>query len=807
MKIYKIIFFLASVSIITNCKKKTAPPKEKEQKKVEVIDQSSMDQPPSELVSVDYGAKGYLKKYYEIPHIQEFYEWQDMKYQIWEPKKFPEDLSVLSYDELRLLRNEIYARNGHLFDDAFLRGHFNRSKWYMPIFDVDDFEVILSEEEQELISKIKEEEEKRKELKTITDKNRLELYNADLIVNKKQFKEIPQKVQNDFSNQNFSILEANRSMPFYTYDENAYEYIPHYITTDLYLFILHKYFSTSLEKLDENFMYVQLKTILEEASYKLSALAKNEDNKNLKSSLEWAQMYTATAQYAMGEKKYVVPDDYALEFDSEKEAINLIQGEPSFIPNILVNYKELKPRGHYTKSDTLKKYFKGFKWISLNGINIKNKKELKGLITMAYAIKSDQNLYEKYQQYVSIIEKLAGQEDNLSMANLIQALGDTNLEETLSDTNVNKIITYLDGLDKERVKRVFGKEFKNEEKEIKRLFFLSSTYSITGEIFSRLVHVDDLNSKRPFPNGLDLPAVFNNKTAEEILFNEYKYGDKWSEFNERLSSLQEQFYKFEDWDNNYGYKGVQTALQAASEDDRYPDYMKTNAYNRKELSTALASWAHIKHDLILYQEKPFAAESGQGGGPEPPQHYSYVEPNLRFWDTALELVKWLENISKFDSTFASELKEIKDLGEKLRLVAYQQVEGKTVSSEIYDELHHVGGTIEYILFGLLETDHLSEREKSMALIADVYSYKRSNLNVAVGHADDIYVIVPINGEYYISRGSIFSYHEFIGEIFDDDQWKSKVKKGNIPDRPKWIQPIINDNIKGLEGQLEFRVGG
>lgn len=161
---------------------------------------------------------------------------------------------------------------------------------------------------------------------------------------------------------------------------------------------------------------------------------------------------------------------------------------------------------------------------------------------------------------------------------------------------------------------------------------------------------------------MDVPAAFGNKTAQNIITNEYKDIEAWSDYLPRLVKLQKQFSAFTDWDNNYGYKGVQTALSAYAEKDNYPNFMKTDAYNRKELSTTLASWTHIKHDLILYQEKPFAAESGQGGGPEPPQHYSYVEPNIVFWETALELIDWLENLASKESTFNDELRRIKELG-------------------------------------------------------------------------------------------------------------------------------------------------
>ncbi len=361
-------------------------------------------------------------------------------------------------------------------------------------------------------------------------------------------------------------------------------------------------------------------------------------------------------------------------------------------------------------------------------------------------------------------------------------------------------------MDKEKIKKVFGESFQTSERETKRVYFLSSTFSISGDIFSKLVHIDYTNSKRPFPRGLDIPAVFGNKTAQNIITAEYKDNERWPDYLPRLEKLQKQFSNFSDWDNNYGYKGVQTALSAYAEKANYPNFMKTEAYNRKELSTTLSSWTHIKHDLILYQEKPYAAECGQGGGPEPPQHYSYVEPNIVFWESALELIEWLENLSSKESTFNDELRRIKDLGFMLKDISKKELNNDQITKEEYQKLHYIGGTIEYILLGLLETDHLPDREKSMALIADVYVYNGENLNVAVGHADDIYVIVPIKGEYYIARGSVFSYYEFKGKIFNDEEWKAKIQNKNLPDRPEWIKPLIN-NIEPLEGQMQFRYPG
>ncbi len=805
MRHYLKIVFLITIITVTGCKNKTQKENVKTANERQVIDNKSSEETEKEesnkLSIVYVESKESLKAYYDLPHMKEFYEWQKIQYAQPPALSYPEDLSTLPYEELRLLRNELFARNGYLFSDGYLRGYFNRYKWYMPVFDVDTFKVVLNQEERKLIDAVLAEESKRKEKKPI-EKDGLELYNAELIANTKQFKNVPSKVMEDFKNQNFSIVNANRAMPFYVYDKNAYQYIPHYITTDLYLFILHKYFSRFLEKLDENYLSVQLSEILKTTSKKLNAISSTTNQ----ASIEWAEMYNAIALYATGDSLVTCPTNYSNLFSEEKKKIDSENGNPSFIPNQFVNYGELKPRGHYTKSNKLKQYFRGFKWISLNGIDLSNDEQLKGLITFAFAIKNDNKLFEQYKQYVSTIEKLTGREDNLSIGDIVNAIDGDNLDEILSASNLSSIKKNLNAFDKEKIKKVFGESFQTSEKETKRVFFLSSTYSISGDIFSKLVHIDLANSKRPFPRGLDIPAVFGNKTAQNIITTEFKDNDAWPDYLPRLEKLQNQFSNFPDWDNNYGYKGVQMALSAYAEKDNYPNFMKTDAYNRKELSTTLSSWTHIKHDLILYQEKPYAAECGQGGGPEPPQHYSYVEPNLVFWESALELIEWLENLASKESTFNDELRRIKDLGIMLRDISKKELNEEQITKEEYQKLHYIGGTIEYILLGLLETDHLPDREKSMALIADVYVYNGKNLNVAVGHADDIYVVVPIKGEYYIARGSVFSYYEFKGIIFNDEEWKVKIQNKNVPDRPEWIKPLIN-NVEPLEGQMQFRYPG
>ena len=50
------------------------------------------------------------------------------------------DLDPLSEWELKLARNEIYARHGRRFKDTQLQDYFNKQSWYKGIYDPDDFD-------------------------------------------------------------------------------------------------------------------------------------------------------------------------------------------------------------------------------------------------------------------------------------------------------------------------------------------------------------------------------------------------------------------------------------------------------------------------------------------------------------------------------------------------------------------------------------------------------------------------------------------------------------------------------------------
>jgi hypothetical protein len=83
------------------------------------------------------------------------YDCETYYYSLW-------DLEGFSDRELKLARNEIYARRGYIFSDPEMAEYFGRKEWYKPSIPAKDFdESIFGKSEWENLQKILSEEEER----------------------------------------------------------------------------------------------------------------------------------------------------------------------------------------------------------------------------------------------------------------------------------------------------------------------------------------------------------------------------------------------------------------------------------------------------------------------------------------------------------------------------------------------------------------------------------------------------------------------------------------------------------------------
>jgi hypothetical protein len=237
--------------------------------------------------------------------------------------------------------------------------------------------------------------------------------------------------------------------------------------------------------------------------------------------------------------------------------------------------------------------------------------------------------------------------------------------------------------------------------------------------------------------------------------------------------------------------------------------MQTEAWGKKNLNTALASWAELKHDAILYGEQPMAAECG-GGGPPAPIVVQYVEPNVRFWKKIIELIEltdqMLERNQLYTDDIRSKTNSIKEQAEFLLSASERELKGEPLKEQEYDNIEKIGSSFEYLTLSIIEPkkslqnwEDVKGPDRSIAVVADVYTRnvdecpKDGILHVATGKANDIYAIVNIGGYLYLTKGATFSYFEFVRPLnvrLTDEQWQEILEKKETPAYPVWMLDIM-----------------
>jgi hypothetical protein len=273
------------------------------------------------------------------------------------------------------------------------------------------------------------------------------------------------------------------------------------------------------------------------------------------------------------------------------------------------------------------------------------------------------------------------------------------------------------------------------------------------------------------------------------------------------------------WSSSVSNMWMQTLKDLTIKDPKMPYFMVNQAWEKKSLNTALASWAELKHDAILYAKQPMGAECGGGGLPDPVVK-GYVEPNTGFWKKAIELLDNTEQLLKDQQMLTEKMggatTRIREEAEFLLRVSEKELAGKTLTDEEYDQIGYVGSTFENISLDLIRQpdqwlmgwSDVQGTDKKVALVADVYTANADNtpsksvLFEAVGDADEIYVVVEMDGYLYLTRGAVLSYREFKKSIDEqrltDEEWQQLLKQN--PDRgvPAWMKEIIVP----LNGELQ-----
>lgn len=756
-----------------------------------------------------------------------------------------QDISHLSFQELRLLRSYPYAIHGYHFMEADINAFFSaNTKWYNNLvndiyWDAEEGkgkfaesyeEVNLTPEEKAFVDRI---DARMTELRQhqFIQRDSYYLGNTNNIVNLFQFKDIDKEILEKLQQNNFVITKGNNLQLFHAYEENDYRQVPNFITTDLYLQAFHMYFSYILKSLEKQHIIPTLEMLCRSFNATCIKLAEQTEDESLKDMAEHAATFYAIPYYLLTNKTLTVPSKYETEYQEEIEHIN--KQEDNF--SDFLSYKDayfpyslFKPRGHYTREPQLQAYFKAMMWLQTACFCREQQEQLKRSIFQAAVLctyKSiDQTpLIKLYQHIYTPLTFLMGEADNLSIFDIARILEKNNaihIEDALTAGQIEKVNQALIELAKHKNNIKPQIEITCRDK----INFMPQRYLSDNEVIQKLVDVNP-NSQRAYPKGLDVFATFGTGTAESLLIDFYKEPNNWSEYSKELQQLKDKFKTSKSTQLSVYELWMKSLLTMQQTDKNNPGFMQTPEWGYKNLNTALASWAELKHDAILYGEQPMAAECG-GAGPPDPIVVGYVEPNLPFWRKMENILQATRLILQQNDCMTDDLKgktdQLNDYVTFLIQVTEKELRGEKLTEPEYRTLEYMGSSIEYFTLSVVDPDlHLDDwslvqgPDKSIAIVAGIYTRnirgcnKNGILHIATGNANNIYVVVEIEGNLYLTRGATFSYYEFVqplGTRLTDEEWQKMLEEKKAPAVPEWMKSILIEKEPHVNERVFYSSG-
>ena len=752
------------------------------------------------------------------------------------------DISRLSLAELRILRNAFAARQGFVLKDADLRHIFSQTSWYDSLiwtaFDQADAGVVnpsandweffsgytdygqtvkLTPQERKFLQRIRD----RENILSWQDKSNLPAgwrFRVDDILNPFQLESMD-KLQEPLGRNSFAIVPGRKIQLFHVYEKNDYSDFPSFVTTDLYLQLFHMYFDCMVREMEQH----GFSQAVEQFCHAMK-----------EHTTGWNQAYFTIAEALItGQQPAIADGKYKQQILDEIGKIERSQDSFSeFLDyrNAMFGYSLFRPRGHYTRNDSLGRYFRAMMWLQHVPFGTDKPEQLRNALILADVIGKNAELRKTYDRLFEPMTFLFGKPDNLTILQVydeMQKIG-LPLEKILKNKKAMAAIRKsLDamGENQTRIRPKF------ERTSRVKINLMPQRYTPDGEVLNEMVDALGDPSQRPVPSGLDVFAAMSAGIAEQVLTGELRVQDAWPEYLPMLKKMKARMQEI-DWQETISNRWL-SALQTLQDTTYYhrfdiydenenqlPDFMRTDQWAKKNLNTALASWAELKHDAILYAKQPVGAECGAGGPPDPVVK-GYVEPNVNFWKRAVALNVALEEFMQKYQLQTPKLlstgERISDLAEFLLRVSRKELYAwPKLTDEEYNQIEIIGSTVENISLDLIREpdqfldgwDNVQGADRSIACVADVYTANGDNnpnksiLYAATGPAYEIYVAVYIDGERYLTRGAVLSYREFQRSIDEqrltDEEWQQLLKQQ--PDRgvPSWMKEIIVP----IDGELQ-----
>lgn len=658
------------------------------------------------------------------------------------------------------------------------------------------------------------------------------------IVNEDVLRRVFPRAQELLTQNGFVVMPRGRKEDIVEiYDDIEDADIPVFVTADSLLHVYHIQFDEALKDIEEREFYEDLRTFTDEmirdGETKYNSLdsdLKEAAGRNVAYFSVGGALLTGTRQ----------GDVWGLASGDIVQELRLIDVHQGFAPSPIFKYKEdysqYVPRGHYTRSETLKKYFKAMMWYGrmvflLKGKDLSDDALVSAEDARIQTLQACLIAHQLYQQpelaeiwnriyqvtaffvgladdltpyeYAQAIEKVYGTAfawnelaDEAKLLNLKGELANLRSPQIYGGTGDIVVMPpftaekLAEKLDKTKGLRLMGQRFIPDSYMFQQLVFPSTGSDVLPVRRDRFTLVKTpAGPIRAFPRGLDVMSVLGSQRAADIL--EAAGDTAYQRYDEKLAELKDMFAAFTpaEWNRNL-YWGWLYALQALIQqrEEGYPNFMRTDAWQDRQLNAALASWAELRHDTILYAKQSYTMTTTAAPPPPAQPPPGYVEPVPEFYARLLTLtqmtLRGLGDMGVLDEQATSRLQALEHILQRLVDISQKELANQELTEEDYGFIRYFGSRLEGATRGVEKTG------AKTTIIADVHTdgNTRQVLEEGVGYVQTIAVAYQLpDGRTALGMGPVLSYYEFKHPMADrltDEAWR-ELLKSNPPAPPQW----------------------
>jgi len=636
------------------------------------------------------------------------------------------------------------------------------------------------------------------------------------------------------------VVSPGTEKEFFTlYEEARYNNVPIFVTSDSVLHVYHLLFSKVLRTAEVEHFAPMLdemnKALLAQADEQYRALLGSGRGEPARRVVA----YLGVATRLLDEEAQI--PEYALELvNAELALIQEAEGihvSPIF-PELDFgeDYTQYTPRGHYTKNDLLRAYFKSMMWYGRMTFRLSKPDETRSAVLLVQAVRTAEvngrAAVEAWADLYSPTIFFVGRSDDLTVLQYAEVMDrvygeDAAVQDLMDEALLEAFVAEAKTLPPPRILGIVIGDWQDEEEETKGLRFMGQRFVPDAFIFRQLIYRNvgaaTPPDRRGLPNGLDIPAAMGSARAYQHLtqmgetdFENYE--DQMSEMRGWLSGLSE-----DEWTETL-YNSWLYAFHPLLEvpGDGYPAFMTSLAWVDKQLNTVMGSFAELKHDTILYAKQAYAELGGAPPPPEPVPPRGYVEPVPEFYARLAALTdmtrKGLGKRGLLVEQDEASLQRLSELAQSLQTMAEKELRGEPLTEEEYETIRFYGGELEHLTMAAADTPEgqqgvggsvMPEEQPQAAVVADVAtdpdpegdgSANPVVLEIAVGRINHLHAVVPLIEDdgaitLQVAKGGVFSYYEFEWPAQDrltDEAWREMLERGEAPPRPGWTSSFFTE---------------